>query len=506
MVNKTRFFKIFISVWLLFILVSCANIVPPGGGPADHTPPVLLKQEPKDSLLNQKVNKIILKFNKFVEVHDLAKNMTLSPLIEPMPEVLAKGKIIEIKIIDSLLQPNTTYRLALGNAITDNRERTPYSNFNYTFSTGSYFDSLTLHGNVRDALTNAPDTGILVALYPQSFNDSLLNLKKPTYISFTDGAGNFHFKSLPEGKFKLYAFADGDGNKLFNSESEKVGFPENLVEGNKEEDSNAVVLRIRTSLMAKRVVPKKINPDSATLLTPKYLGRVSHTAKDAKMFTVLVDTGNLSKGTFGLKDSIAIKFNSVIKVIDTPKVFLSYLNKNGIESQSGSSFWQDSLTLFLKSDWMPATHYILRLVKGWAVDTAGNELPPGKYEFKTKKLEDYSKLNIQIPDSFVQKNRILVVQSEKDTVYSKVIASKLVTLELLLPGTYNISIIADDNVNGKWDPGNIFTKTQPEMVYNNEQHVILKAGWEHQTDFKYNPKQEVINEVKKKSQRMGEQR
>ncbi len=145
-------------------------------------------------------------------------------------------------------------------------------------------------------------------------------------------------------------------------------------------------------------------------------------------------------------------------------------------------------------------------MKGWAVDTAGNELPPGKYEFKTKKLEDYSKLNIQIPDSFVQKNRILVVQSEKDTVYSKVIASKLVTLELLLPGTYNISIIADDNVNGKWDPGNIFTKTQPEMVYNNEQHVILKAGWEHQTDFKYNPKQEVINEVKKKSQRMGEQR
>ncbi|HTO14607.1 MAG TPA: Ig-like domain-containing protein [Edaphocola sp.] len=500
---KHDIIQISFIAWLLIILSSCANIVPPSGGEPDLTPPILLNQQPKDSLLNQKVLKIILKFNKFVVINDLAKNMTLSPMIDPMPEVIAKGKTVEIKFVDSLLKPNTTYSLSLGNAITDNRERTPYKDFKYTFSTGSYFDSLELKGNVRDALTNANDTGILVALYPSEFNDSLLNLKKPMYITMLDASGNFHFSSLPAGKFKLYAFDDNDGNRLFNQEAEKIGFLDNLVEGKPKSDTNALFLKIRTSLMAKRVIPTKIDMDSNQQNKQQFIGRVSSAAKEAKMYLVMVDTSNIENGSFDLKDSINIKLNAVLKNLDTPKVFLSYLNQNGIESQSNMSLSHDSVSLFVKDVWMPETHYILRLVKGWAVDTNGVELPPGKYEFRTKSLKDYSKLSVSIPDSFVKNHNILVIRMDKDTIFHKPILEKVYHLDLLNPGNYQITIIADKNENGKWDPGDLFKKIQPEEIFHNEQDAILKSGWDHEVDFIYKPQQTIKETDKKKSQRMG---
>jgi hypothetical protein len=46
-------------------------------------------------------------------------------------------------------------------------------------------------------------------------------------------------------------------------------------------------------------------------------------------------------------------------------------------------------------------------------------------------------------------------------------------------------IIVDQNNNGKWDPGNIYTRTQPEKIYHHESEITLKAGWEHEVDFKY---------------------
>ncbi len=56
------FSSIFVFIIFLIIVInsSCANIIPPGGGPRDTLPPVLVSSLPKDSLtlFNAKKNSI----------------------------------------------------------------------------------------------------------------------------------------------------------------------------------------------------------------------------------------------------------------------------------------------------------------------------------------------------------------------------------------------------------------------------------------------------------------
>lgn len=58
-----------------------------------------------------------------------------------------------------------------------------------------------------------------------------------------------------------------------------------------------------------------------------------------------------------------------------------------------------------------------------------------------------------------------------------------INFEDLKPGDYQIRLVIDRNNNGKWDPGNYYSKEQPEKVifYRNEKGIPtinLKANWE----------------------------
>ena len=70
-----KIFSIYFSLFVLSFAFSliivgtgCANIVPPGGGPRDSLPPVLVSATPADSVTNFTVNRINLTCDEFVEV------------------------------------------------------------------------------------------------------------------------------------------------------------------------------------------------------------------------------------------------------------------------------------------------------------------------------------------------------------------------------------------------------------------------------------------------------
>jgi len=482
---KERIKDIFV-VLLLMQLMSCANIVPPTGGDMDTTPPKLLSMSPKDSVLNQRVKKIVLHFNKFVEIKDLSSNMALSPLLEYPPTVIAIGKRVEIKLTDSLLKDNTTYKISLGNAITDNRERTPYADFTYTFSTGSYFDSLQVKGQVRDMLTGMPDTGIsLVLYYEDTFKDSMLLSKKPAYLARTDVGGNFKFTGLPQRSFRIFAIADADNNNMYDITKERIGFLDSSVVSKPETDSSMLLLY--TSMARQRIsVRDSLLNDSLYRLARKYVGRVVSKGKNAMAYSVAVDTISKERGTFELNTPLQIKLNAVLKSIDSSKVFLSYLN-SGVEAEAARKITHDTGSLYLQHTWLPETQYTLRLVKGWAVDTAGLELPPGRYTFRTKSFDDYAKLQVKIGKPYVDSQHVMLIIQDKDTLYNKTLTDSMVTLQLLKPGKCRIMLFKDTNGNGIWDPGHVLLQRQPEFVFQHESEIILKAGWEHEVDFKYVP-------------------
>src|SRR5690349_8012853 len=98
---------------------SCANIIPPQGGPKDSLPPVLLKADPPDSTVNFRGNKIVFHFDENLsDLIETQKNIIFSPTFDQNPNITVKGKVLTVPFQGTLL-PNTTYVLNFGDAIAD---------------------------------------------------------------------------------------------------------------------------------------------------------------------------------------------------------------------------------------------------------------------------------------------------------------------------------------------------------------------------------------------------
>jgi hypothetical protein len=479
---------------LALLWYGCANIVPPEGGKKDETPPVLLSITPADSGLNARPSKIELHFNKYMEVKDLEKNLQLSPLLPITPTILSYGKRVVISIQDTQLLDNTTYRIGLGDALVDNREANPYKGFVYMFSTGSYFDSLELHGRVFDAATGRPDTAALITLYAANESDTAVLRKKPMYASRTDASGNFSFKSLPQKQFKMYAIQDGNNNYIYEYGEEKIGFLDNTVVPALGTDTAYTFHMFKevidtTSAFGKEQAAEDSsrNVDRSNRLAGDGIGKPSaggerKPPKNNFGYRVNVDTSNIGERTFELDHELTIDLFTELQILDTAKVYLSYEN-GGIEVESLRKLAIDSGKIKINSEWQGNKIYTLRLIKGWAKDTSGSELPPGKYFFHTKGDEDYGILKIHTGKQFSNDSFLLQVYKGPDSIYLKPITDSIITLTRLQPGEYGMRIIVDGNRNHKWDSGDLLKKLQPERVIGNQDVLNVKAGWENEFDF-----------------------
>lgn len=482
---KNYLIVLLISTALIWVCSGCANIVPPSGGDKDTTAPVLTAMTPADSQLNTKVSRLTLHFNKFVEIHDLEKNLQMSPLLPSMPSILSYGKRVEIKITDSLLKPNTTYTIALGDAIVDNRENTPFPDFKYVFSTGSYFDSLQTLGRVFDAETGMPDTGAVVLLYPLSEGDSAVLKKKPVYISRADKSGYFRITSLPGQPFMMYALEDKSNNNFYDLDEDKIGFLDSNIMPALERDTAQYTLRVfKQPADSTGTDTSAGTTDTANTKGASMRGRRKPGAgNDKSLYKVNVDTANKEIRTQEINAPITIDLHTELSVLDKSKMYLSY-DDNGMEVEAVNAIRQDSNKIILQPEqWQQDKIYTLRLVKGWARDTAGNELLPDKYSFHSKRDDDYGLMRVHVPSQYTGRQYLLFVYKETDTISIKPIADSTVTFRLLQPGAYNMRIIEDKNGNGRWDAGNILTRLQPEMVVPFNTTTNVKAGWEHDVDF-----------------------
>lgn len=217
-------------LYLLLIVLSgwsCANIIPLEGGPRDTTPPKVLKVEP-DSFKTRFIgNKISLYFDEFVTVKNASKEVFVSPPIQQKPELILRGKSVDIIIQDTLLA-NTTYIIQLGKAIADNNEGNILEGYSYVFSTGDVIDSLSLRFEVLDAFTLKPVNDVKIMLYNNT-EDSLPYKQPPFYMGLTSSNGNALLKYLRSGDFKVFAIQDVNENLLYDKEVERIGFLEQRI-------------------------------------------------------------------------------------------------------------------------------------------------------------------------------------------------------------------------------------------------------------------------------------
>lgn len=211
----------------LLVVIACASMGTPDGGPYDEEPPVLMEARPAIGATNVKTGKITLDFDEYIKLVNAFENVVVSPPQLQMPEIKSSGKRVTVELTDTLI-PGVTYSIDFGDAIVDNNEGNPYEDFAYYFSTGDAVDTLAVSGTVLNAEDLEPIKGIVVGLH-SCLDDSAFTKIPFERISRTDSKGHFVIKGIAPGKYRVYALSEANNNYLFDQKSETLAFMDTYV-------------------------------------------------------------------------------------------------------------------------------------------------------------------------------------------------------------------------------------------------------------------------------------
>lgn len=223
----------------------CANISAPQGGPKDTLPPRVMNALPFFNTTNFDGKRIYIEFDEYVQLKDQQKEFFTSPGMKKKPNLLIKGKGVQIDIQDTL-KPNTTYVLNFGNSIRDNNEGNPLNGLSYAFSTGDSVDSMFMSGYTADAYKkdsvgktliffyDATDSAFMREPYQRllkgersdtlpAFDSTLLKVQ-PTFIARAETNGIFIARNLKPIDYRVYAIEDTNNNFTYEPGVDKVGF------------------------------------------------------------------------------------------------------------------------------------------------------------------------------------------------------------------------------------------------------------------------------------------
>jgi uncharacterized protein (DUF2141 family) len=216
-----RLLNSIVLLLLAFILLYCAKQTAPTGGPKDEEPPKVLKATPSDQEINFKGNKIELTFNEHIQLNNPREQVIITPSIGKDFEVKAKKNkvILEFK---TKLKDSTTYNINFREAIGDLTEKN-IAQVKLALSTGSYIDTLTISGTLKELLTDKVVKNYTVALAPQSDTFNIFT-HQASWITLSDKDGNYILENLKSGTYILYAFDDKNKNLKVDSRSEKFGY------------------------------------------------------------------------------------------------------------------------------------------------------------------------------------------------------------------------------------------------------------------------------------------
>lgn len=531
-------------------MLSCAKRGSITGGLKDTLAPELSESFPENYSTNFKAKEIKLTFDEYIKLKELNKQLIISPPMkhEPLIYPTSVSKYINIKILDTLL-PNTTYSFNFGQSIEDNNEGNPYNQLKYVFSTGTYIDSLSIGGTVKDAYSKEVESFVSVMLYEanDAFKDSIVYKENPRYITNTlDSLKTFKLENLKAGKYLLVAMKDYNNNNKFSPKKDKIAFHQEFItipgdtvyelklfretqpfkairpyqasknrlifpyEGKIAKDSKITIKNGETELPIRITkFPKK---DSLQVwfkpLKADSLAVAVSQEKYSKNYTVKIrgqkqDSLNISPvqtGLLHLKDRFSVKSNTPLDKFDYSKIQL--INKDSVSVDFKTEYDEFNQELFFDFKKEPLQKYTFRIMPGALTDYLEQTNDTLIYKFNTKDLADYGNLKVNLQN--VKHFPVIVeLTNEKGDVlstrYSE--SSSVVEFNLIEPGLFWLRLIYDDNKNKEWDPGNYLEKRQAEEVIYFSKAIDVRANWDVDQVFDvsipYNP-EPPKKEVKKK--------
>ncbi|MFD2517173.1 Ig-like domain-containing protein [Salinimicrobium flavum] len=528
---KRTGFRVLLVITLILTLASCAKRGTPDGGPEDTDPPQYVRARPENFTTNFKSNEIRIYFDEYIKMNDPQRQIIISPPMDPRPEITPLGtasKSIRIRINDTL-QPNTTYTINFGRSITDNNEGNPLDFFTYAFSTGPYIDSLTVTGNVSDALLKAPDPFISVMLYEvdSTYTDSVIYNRTPRYITNTlDSATTFQLNNLKEGTYQLVGMRDVNNNYLFDAGTDKVAFADKYI--NIPTDSVFDLSLFREIAPFRFLRPQQkaqqhlimgyeglVIPDSLqiNMISPAPGAFESRLTKEPEK-----DTLHFWYKPATERDTI--KFVAQMRVYsDTLITRLKEMKSDSLqfsfEPKSPINFDQDlrilptiplastndSLIRITDKDTLPVVFsavydewrneykmsfdkqedqaYTITALPGAFTDFFGKKNDTISTRIRTQSFADYGNLSLILQG--VQNFPVIIqLTDEKGKVQAERYSSGGTTADFrnLKPGKYLLRLIYDSNENRIWDTGSFLQRRQPEKVVYFPDVLDVRANWD----------------------------
>lgn len=464
-------FLIILSIFQILVqtLTSCANIIPPGGGPRDSLPPVLIKAAPEDSALHFNAHKIVLTFNEYVQLDNQAlANIVTSPNPVQAPYSESKLQTVTVRLKDSL-QPNTTYSINFGNAIRDVNENNAYKNFTYVFSTGNSIADGTLSGKVQLAETGTADSTLIVVLH-NNLNDSAIKKSRPYYYTLLDSAGRFNFHFLASGQYNVFVLPN-DYTKKYDDSTKMFAFLNEPVTINNS-PSPPVLLYAYNEFK-----PGK-NAEQASAET----NNSSNKKKPVDTTKSISFTTSLQSAKQDLLSNLVIKFNKPLQHFDSSKIVLSDTNFRAISNYTITA--DTTLAKFsLSYPWKEDQYFKLIIQKDAFTDSTGKMLAKiDTINFKTSSESEYGSIRLRFVNLELDKNPVLQLLQNKVIIDSVALTSTEFYRRLYKPGDYDLRILYDADKNMSWTPGNFTLKKQPEIVIAIPHKLTIKQNWDNEVN------------------------
>ena len=200
--------------------LSCAGQGFPPGGPADTTPPTVLRTSPDTNAVRVETDEIVLEFGEYVDRRSVEESIFISPHVGKFTADWS-GTEVALRLTEPL-RARTTYVVSVGTDVVDIHGNRMASGFTLAFSTGDSIDRGFVSGRVFD---EKPE-GVMVFAYrtdgipPDSLNPAV---REPDYITQSGKGGMFTLANLAPGVYRVMAVRDEFRNLLYDRQVDAYG-------------------------------------------------------------------------------------------------------------------------------------------------------------------------------------------------------------------------------------------------------------------------------------------
>jgi uncharacterized protein (DUF2141 family) len=227
-------------VLLPVLMVGCAKMAQPGGGPVDKTPPRILAHfPPKDATQVERRTQVEILFSEAMDRKRVEDALFIAPSVTYKTQW--RGSRLRLLFPEDL-ERDRTYVVTVGTGGKDRRNNALAGAFTLAFATGERLNGGVLGGAVyRDHKVAST-----VHVWAYAGASGRPGIDPPQYQTQTDSKGLFEFSRLSAGAYVVSAFADGNRNGVWD-EGEELALPTVQVEVNEDTAAIAGDLLLRST-------------------------------------------------------------------------------------------------------------------------------------------------------------------------------------------------------------------------------------------------------------------